>query len=133
VHIWSARELLNLLLQPSVLARVSGASEDVIEGLLDVIFDQEKDEALGHWIVQAHRFQGAESGANLAAEFQEKWVDGLGPILLVSPTRMLERLNAALMINGHRILTPEGIVAATDRSDLPREVVSVFRAVQSLY
>ena len=73
VHIWSSREMLNLLLTPRVLARTSGTDEFAMDGHLTDAFANGKPEASARWLSHQQRFGSPKSEVEALAEFDQLW------------------------------------------------------------
>lgn len=132
VHIWSARELLNFMLTPRLLARSSGTDEYAMADHLSEAFEEAKPEASALWSKQARRFGEVRPEAEVIAEFHHRWALGNGPQALVSPDRVITQLNRWLEPEGYRTLSSESIARSAKINDLPLELVSNLLAVEEL-
>jgi AAA domain, putative AbiEii toxin, Type IV TA system len=132
VHIWSSREMVNYLLTPHVLARASGTDEYAMESHIAAAFANAKGEATEHWLRQADRFGARRPEAEMLAEFDRLWSEGLGPQALVSPDGVLAELNLWIDKERYRTLSNETIARAARLDDLPLELVSTLLDVEEL-
>ncbi|WNG88500.1 AAA family ATPase [Mycobacterium sp. ITM-2016-00317] len=132
VHIWSAREMLNFLLTPQVLARSSGTDEYAMADHLLGAFEQARTEASAWWSRQDRRFGDVRPEVDVIAEFDDRWGQRDGPLNLVSPERVISELNRWLDAEGYRTLSSESIARSAKLDDLPLELVSTLLDVEEL-
>lgn len=136
-HVWQRKELESYLLNVSVLARLSGASEEIIvEWLTNVTMTMEND-VFSRLLDERIR---AETGSHnhavsVTAEFKpafdEAWSDPAYRLKVCPPKQVVSAINALLNDSGHKTVSMTALARAHRKSEIPAELAGLLHLVES--
>nr|WP_241563257.1 ATP-binding protein [Micromonospora costi] len=140
-HVWRRKELESYLIEPSVISRISGASEVEVQQILsdaaatfeDFVFSRMLEEkiafersATNHRVTVTEKFK---------PDFQKRWTDSQWRLGVAPPKRLLSMLNTKLQAAKYKTVSAERIAAAMARDEIPAEMraalLQVERAAES--
>jgi energy-coupling factor transporter ATP-binding protein EcfA2 len=134
-HVWDRHELESYVLEPTLIARVSGASIDWITTTLDGI----TAEMYGHMLSRmiSARYEDGESRAiaiptvsdECEAELSAIWQSAEQRLWKCPAKEVISRLNDALRAYGHRAVSPRGLARSMNSVEVPDEMVRVLRRI----
>lgn len=135
-HVWARKELESYLLNPSVIARVSGASaESVAAWIGDITADMETD-VFSRMLDDRMRAQ--KTGQNHAVsvtsafkkEFDLLWADKSFQLSICPPKQVLAGLNRQLQDAGYKAASTVALARAHRKSEIPEEVVALLSQIE---
>jgi len=129
-YVWPYRELANVFLSATILARAAGTDEYAMRDRLLEAIEHALGEAREHWLLQQQRFRGVSNG--LPEQFDEHWQSPDGAVRLVSAPLVLAHINQWLEVDGYRELTAESAAKAAHLQNLPVDVITALLAVDEL-
>ncbi len=137
-HIWRRTELENYLLVPSAVARLTGASEQWVQGTLGEIAESLRHEIEARVLATRHLETGGPRkhiksvAVDVLGELEEAWAQESNRLDLCPGKDVLSRLSKALQETKYRSISPRLLAGEMTRGEIPHEVVSVIDMAQDL-
>lgn len=136
-HVWQRKELESYLLNPQVLARLSGALEDQINSWLAEITSSMESEVFGRLLDE--RFKEDVTGSKHAVsvttsfkpEFDALWSVPSYRLEICPPKQIISRLNSKLQDGGFTAVSLAGLARSHRRSEIPQEVVDLLSTIDA--
>lgn len=136
-HVWQRKELESYLLNPSVLARLSGAQQILIESWLAEITAGMESEVFGRLLDE--RFKEEVSGSKHAVsvttsfkpEFDHLWSTSSYRLEICPPKQVISKLNARLQSDGYKAVSLTGLARGHRRGEIPAELVDLLTLIDS--
>lgn len=136
-HVWQRKELESYLLNPQVLARLSGVTESQINAWLEEITSSMESEVFGRLLDE--RFKEEVSGSKHAVsvttsfkpEFDAKWSEPSYRLEICPPKQIISKLNSKLQDGGFKAVSLTGLARGHRRSEIPQEVVDLLGLIDA--
>jgi predicted ATPase len=133
-HIWKRKELENYVLEPSVIARLTGESEEETRGRLTRASEDLKETLITRAI--ANRSLGARPEDRdglrdeVRAEVDKAWPDIQTRLTICPPKDVLANLNKELAAENKRALTFVRLAREMDAQEVAEEVTHLFEKIE---
>jgi hypothetical protein len=136
VVIWSRAEIENYLLDPELIARVSGASAETLAVQIGEVCERLRDSTRSSYVAQcvaaAPEGTGRQAFGRAEAEFDSLWLDESRRIEVVSGSLVIRELNVWLEHGGYRTLSAHQLAKAVRAASLPAEILHVLLRIEEL-
>lgn len=136
-HVWKRKELESYLLNPAVLARLSGATQNQVEAWINEITASMENDVFGRLLDE--RFKEEVSGSKHAVsvttafkpEFDLSWSNSDHRLNICPPKQIISRLNEEFQRSGFKAVSFTGLARSHRRSEIPAEVVDLLSEIDS--
>ncbi|SRR6266516_6953697 len=136
-HVWRRKELESYLLSPEAIARLSGASQSIVETILDeevtsmesAIFSRMLDEKL-----RAEKAASAHAVTVTTAfktEFDILWEDPRWRLDVAPPKQLLSSVNQRLQSQKFKAVSTERLASALAFDEIPAEMRGALMRVEA--
>jgi hypothetical protein len=133
-HVWKRKELESYLLDPDVLARLSGASADWVASELRAVASAMETEVFARFSVERqrlaphdHQVQAIEEAKR---EFEELWRHIGHRLWMCPPKEILSALNQRFGTAGYKTLAFPMIARAFTSVEVPGEIRNVLERIE---
>jgi AAA domain, putative AbiEii toxin, Type IV TA system len=130
-HVWKRKELESYLITPSVISRLSGASESKVSDFLDVAAEEQRYQVSSQ--LAAHARRASNSSVDLATllapiqrEFDAAWVDPQYRLARTNAKQLLSCLNRLLTGAGHKSVSTYRLALEHHAGEIPTEMKEVL-------
>jgi energy-coupling factor transporter ATP-binding protein EcfA2 len=136
-HIWRRKEIENFLVNPSAIARVSGASEAWVDhALLECVAELEGDvyAQIHAEYMRTFRKKGRDE-ATISKEAKQRadaiWGEPQRRLHACGGKDLIRLVNQRLQKGGHKPVTVPGLATTLRPDEIPDEMKAVLKAVES--
>lgn len=134
-HVWQRKELESYLLNPAVLARLSGASAAKITTWLNQVTSGMESEVFGRLLDERFKeVSGSKHAVSVTTsfkpEFDKLWTKPSYRLGICPPKQIISSLNSKLQAEGLKPVSLVGLARGHRRSEIPSEVVELLTLVE---
>ena len=135
-HIWNRKELESYLLEPDVIARVSGADPEVVESLLLDLAELAKALILNRRVYELQREERSAERHPVSiadaysAEFETEWRDPVFRVSRAPAKDLLSDLNTKLQAAGFKAVSARALSREMGADELDAEVVGLLKQIE---
>jgi hypothetical protein len=136
-HVWSRKELESYLVNPSVIARLSGASESSVVAWLDEIAATMENEVFGRMLFETQQSDGSARNHSVSVTtafkpvFDSQWRNTASRLEICPPKQMIAQLNDKLRAEGKKSISIAALARAHRVSEIPEELAQVLRDIEA--
>lgn len=133
-HVWKRKELESYLLEPTTIARLTGADEALVESALQSAADESEDYVWGQVAAETLRSFPRDQPTQAAREakqlFAAAWREPAGRKWLAPPEKVLNGLNRRLEQAGHEPTSFSALARRMRNSEVPVEMARFLERVE---
>jgi len=134
-HVWMRKELESYLITPAVIARISGASERLVQDLLAEIVAGMETDVFSRMLDEQLRSQVTATQHAVSVmsvfkpEFDRRWAEPEFRLSSSPPKQILAHLNDRLQATGHKAVSVSGLARAHRSGEIDSEVVDLLSSI----
>ena len=135
-HVWKRKELESYLINPSVIARVSGSPKIEIVEILNEITSLMGDKVFSQMLSERIRVEKSAKRhetdimVDFKKEFDSLWKDAQFRLDSCPPKEIISELNGTLKDRGYKTLSRRSLAANHRSNEIPHEMSSLLRKVE---
>jgi hypothetical protein len=134
-HVWQRKELESYLLNPAVIARLSGEDQVGVEALLAEITAGMESDVFGRLLDE--KFKEEVSGSKHAVSvtssfkpvFDQAWTDPKYRLEICPPKQVISKLNSNLQASGFKAVSMTGLARSHRQAEIPKEVSDLLVSI----
>lgn len=132
VRVLTMAEFDNYLMNPDVIARVSGAAPEAIYDRLDEALTSLYQRSKAAFVAAELRILGASAETLTAAErdFETAWLEREQRLRLVKGSQVLRSINVWLEAEGYRTVTPRELAKALKPTEIANELFDLLFEIE---
>jgi energy-coupling factor transporter ATP-binding protein EcfA2 len=136
-HVWKRKELESYLLNPEVIARVSGAPREQVAEWLGVLAGDQENDVFSRMLDDKMRAEkdAKNHSVNITTafkpQFEQLWAVEANRLALCPPKQLISGLNGKLQGNGFRATSIVALARAHRVSEVPKEVSDLLVAIET--
>jgi predicted ATPase len=135
-HVWSRKELESYLIEASLIARVSGASIDSVDAMLESICSGFKQSVFARALEEQRSFEiGPKSyGVSVTERFQKvfekNWKNAKYRRIHTPPKELLHSVNSELQAAGFKTVSARSLASTISFGELDIEVIELLQRIE---
>lgn len=136
-HVWSRKELESYLLTPAVIARVSGAPQEMVVGWMDEVTSAMEGETFGRLHVETQnsgvsaRNHSVSVASAFKSSFDLSWRALEYRLAYCPPKKIISGLNSRLQDGGYKAMSIAALARGHRAAELQPELVGLLTEIEA--